>query len=49
MAAKAKTQTTTFKPTVKVSRPGVHAKKSTSKLKSSKNYKKSYVGQGKRR
>jgi hypothetical protein len=34
---------------IKVSRPGVHAKKSTSKLKSSKNYKKSYVGQGKRR
>ena len=31
---------------VKVSRPGVHSKNKTSKLKSSKNYKKSYSGQG---
>lgn len=31
---------------IKVSRPGVHAKKKTSKLKSSKNYKKAYNGQG---
>ncbi len=31
---------------VKVSRPGVHAKTKTSKLKSSKNYKKSYKSQG---
>jgi len=31
---------------IKVSRPGVHAKCKTSKLKSSKNYKKSYKGQG---
>jgi hypothetical protein len=30
-----------------VSRPGVHAKAKTSKLKSSKNYKKMNVGQGK--
>lgn len=30
----------------KVSRPGVHAKTKTSKLKSSKNYKKKYGGQG---
>jgi len=30
----------------KVSRPGVHAKTKTSKLRSSKNYKKSYRGQG---
>ena len=30
-----------------VSRPGVHAKTKTSKLKSSKNYKKLYKGQGK--
>lgn len=30
----------------KVSRPGVHAKCKTSKLKSSKNYTKSYKGQG---
>lgn len=31
----------------KVSRPGVHAKTKTSKLKSSKNYKKTYKRQGK--
>ena len=31
----------------KVRRKGVHSKKSTSKLVSSKNYKKSYRGQGK--
>lgn len=31
----------------KVSRPGVHSKKKTSKLKTSKNYKKKYNGQGK--
>lgn len=31
----------------KVSRPGVHSKKRTSKLKKSKNYKKKYNGQGK--
>ena len=30
----------------KVSRPGIHSKSKTSKLKSSKNYKKSYTGQG---
>lgn len=30
----------------KVSRPGIHSKKKTSKLKSSKNYKKKYRGQG---
>lgn len=30
-----------------VSRPGVHSKKKTSVLKSSKNYKKAYRGQGK--
>jgi hypothetical protein len=32
---------------VKVSRPGVHAKTKTSKLKKSRNYKKAYRGQGK--
>lgn len=32
---------------IKVTRPGVHAKTKTSKLKSSKNYKKLYRGQGK--
>jgi hypothetical protein len=31
---------------IKVSRPGVHSKSKTSKLKSSKNYKKLYNGQG---
>lgn len=31
---------------VKVSRPGIHAKTKTSKLKRSKNYKKSYRAQG---
>lgn len=30
----------------KVKRPGVHSKCKTSKLKSSKNYKKAYRGQG---
>jgi hypothetical protein len=30
----------------KVSRPGVHSKTKTSALKSSKNYKKMYTGQG---
>jgi hypothetical protein len=30
-----------------ISRPGVHAKTKTSKLKTSKNYKKQYKGQGK--
>lgn len=30
----------------KVSRPGIHAKTKTSKLKGSKNYKKKYRGQG---
>jgi hypothetical protein len=48
--AKAKsTQTSTFNPKPKRKRPGVHSKKSTSKLKSSKNYKKKYVGQGSKR
>jgi hypothetical protein len=47
MAAKTKTQTATFKPTTKVSRPGVHAKTKTSKIKTSKLYKKKYKGQGK--
>jgi hypothetical protein len=30
----------------KISRPGVHSKSKTSSLKDSKNYKKSYKGQG---
>jgi len=35
------------KPKNQISRPGVHSKSKTSKLKSSKNYKKVNVGQGK--
>lgn len=31
---------------IKVKRPGIHSKCKSSKLKSSKNYKKSYRGQG---
>jgi hypothetical protein len=38
MAAKAKS--------VSISRPGVHAKTKTSSIKTSKKYKKPYVGQG---
>ena len=34
---------------VKTKRPGVHSKKRTSNIKSSKNYRKAYRGQGKRR
>jgi hypothetical protein len=41
------TNTNTFKPKVRKKRPGVHSKCKTSKLKSSKNYKKLYRGQGK--
>jgi hypothetical protein len=40
-------QSTVKVETTKVSRPGVHAKSKTSSLKSSKNYKKLYRGQGK--
>lgn len=43
----AKIQSTTFKATVKVSRPGIHSKTKTSKIKTSKLYKKKYKGQGK--
>lgn len=41
------TNTGTYIPTESVKRPGVHAKSKTSTLKSSKNYKKTYRGQGK--
>jgi hypothetical protein len=41
------TNSTSFTPRTKVSRPGVHAKSKTSTLKNSKNYKKAYKGQGK--
>lgn len=41
-------QTAIAKRVVKdISRPGIHAKSKTSKLKSSKLYKKAYRGQGK--
>ena len=47
MAAKAKGQAvTSFVRKSKKRRPGVHAKSKTSKLKSSKNYTKSYSSQG---
>ena len=45
--AKAKsTSVSSFKERPKKSRPGVHSKTKTSKLKNSKNYKKKYRGQG---
>jgi len=44
--AKANTLTVKTYKSNKVSRPGVHAKTKTSKLKSSKNYKKAYKSQG---
>jgi len=45
--AKVKTNTAVAKvEKPKVSRPGIHAKTKTSALKSSKNYKKLYRGQG---
>jgi hypothetical protein len=48
MAAKSKSKDTAKKIIKKkVSRPGVHSKKKTSVLKSSKNWKKPYRGQGK--
>jgi hypothetical protein len=46
MAKTASATVKAYKP-VKTSRPGVHAKTKTSKLKSSKNYTKRYRGQGK--
>lgn len=47
MAAKLKSNTViTFLKKTKVSRTGVHAKTKTSKLKNSKNYRKSYKRQG---
>ena len=51
MATKKSTKTTTSSSSShierpKVNRPGVHAKTKTSKLKQSRNYKKTYRGQG---
>lgn len=40
------TNVTNFLKKPKVKRPGIHAKTKASKLKSSKNYKKLYTGQG---
>jgi len=37
----------TYSPSKRTKRPGVHAKSKTSKLKNSRNYKKAYRGQGK--
>ena len=37
---------TSFRVKIKKKRPGVHSKKKNSKLKTSKNYHKSYRGQG---
>ena len=45
--AKIKEQTYKAKQEVKITRPGIHSKTKVSKLKSSKNYKKLYRGQGK--
>lgn len=48
MATQTKKQTSvvTVNAKPKKKRPGVHSKKKSAKLKSSKNYKKPYVGQG---
>jgi hypothetical protein len=40
------TNTSNFIARPRIKRPGVHSKKGTSSLKSSKNYKKLYRGQG---
>jgi hypothetical protein len=45
--AKIKSQSVVTLDKKHVSRPGVHSKTKTSKLKSSKNYRKLYRGQGK--
>ena len=47
MAIAKKTELGTKVEKPKITRPGVHSKNKSSKLKSSKNYKKSYRGQGK--
>lgn len=45
--AKIKTNTITIKKDTKKSNPGIHSTSKSSQLKSSKNYKKLYRGQGK--
>jgi len=47
MAKQTKTNTITFRKKAKKRRPGIHSKKKSSNLKSSKNWKKPYCGQGK--
>jgi hypothetical protein len=42
----AKQMASTLRVEINVSRPGVHSKTKSSKLKSSKNYQKKYKGQG---
>lgn len=42
-----KSTSSSYKKKARKKRPGVHSKKNTSGLKASKNYKKSYRGQGK--
>jgi len=44
--AKVKDKTVKTKVKIKVNRKGIHSKKKSSQLKSSKNYKKLYKGQG---
>ena len=44
--AKVITSSVKYSGGAQVSRPGVHAKSKTSRLKTSKHYKKSYRGQG---
>ena len=46
MAKKTNTTTSNYLEKSRVKRTGTHSKKKTSKLKSSKNYKKVYRGQG---
>jgi len=46
MARSKTSEVKSFVKRQKVKRPGIHSKKRASKLKSSKNYKKSYRGQG---
>jgi hypothetical protein len=46
-AKKGSTNTVSINQKPKVKRPGVHAKTKTSNAKSSKNYQKTYRGQGK--
>lgn len=46
MAAKKENKLALVKEKIKINRKGIHSKKNTSSLKSSKNYVKTYRGQG---